>query len=323
MPCYYPLTGYVSRRPSPKGKYPIVFNIHDGWADRKVTLPCGRCIGCRLERSRQWAMRCVHEASMYDNNCFITLTYRDERLPVDGSLDLTVFQRFMKRLRKAYGPGIRFFHCGEYGSEFARPHYHACLFNFDFSDRVFLKENNGCRLFTSKSLIDLWCDSNGIDLPKPAGWIGYYNPKAIGFSTVGDVTFESAAYVARYCTKKVTGINAETHYCGLKPEYVTMSRGCKRLKTGGIGYSWFQKWKDDVFPLDHVIVRGHECKPAKYYDDLYSLTNEQEMDIIKDVRNELARLNPDENRPARLAVREKVVLHNAANLRRGYEANGV
>ena len=90
MPCYSPLHGYRSKSVNPAtGKRSIVFSPSEGFTDFKLALPCGQCIGCRLERSRQWAMRCMHEASLYKNNCFITLTYAPEKLPPSGSLQLT------------------------------------------------------------------------------------------------------------------------------------------------------------------------------------------------------------------------------------------
>lgn len=94
MACFYPLKAYQQ----PGGD----IKFHDNGKGRYLELPCGQCIGCRLERSRQWAMRCVHEASMHDNNCFITLTYNPENLPPDGGLIKSDFQKFMKRLRKYY-----------------------------------------------------------------------------------------------------------------------------------------------------------------------------------------------------------------------------
>ena len=137
MPCFHPLTGYLARDANASGKRSIVFDPKLALGvDVKRQVPCGRCIGCRLERSRQWAMRCVHEASLYKNNCFITLTFNDYYLPKDGSLHVEHFQKFMKRLRKRFGSGVRYFQCGEYGELLRRPHYHACLFNFDFPDRV-------------------------------------------------------------------------------------------------------------------------------------------------------------------------------------------
>ena len=141
MPCYNPLKGYRSRTLNASGKRSIVFNLREGYVDQPIEVPCGQCIGCRLERSRQWAVRCVHEASLYKNNCFVTLTYSDDKLPSDGSLHFDHFQKFMKRLRRFYDDSrIRFFHCGEYGEQYSRPHYHCCLFNFDFVDKKFWKK---------------------------------------------------------------------------------------------------------------------------------------------------------------------------------------
>lgn len=246
MACYKPLKGYRSRVVNPEtGRRSIVFNVRQGDQNLPLDVPCGQCIGCRLERSRQWAMRCVHEASLHERNCFITLTYRDECLPLDGSLVLKDFQDFMKRLRKKYGAGIRFFHCGEYGEKFSRPHYHACLFNFDFPDKVLFRDCEGAKLYVSESLAELWCD---------------------GFSTIGDVTFESAAYVARYVTKKITGDKAEDHYGSRVPEYTTMSR------RPGIGRGWYLQYRSDVYPSDEVVLRGgRSMKPPKAYDRYFEV----------------------------------------------------
>lgn len=236
MPCYNPLQGYRSRHLNASGKRSIAFNIHDGFIDQPITVPCGQCIGCRLERSRQWAIRCVHEASLYDENCFVTLTYDNAHLPDDGSLDKTHFQKFMKRLRKYYGNyRLRYFHCGEYGERFARPHYHLCIFGFDFPDKELWKETSGGKLYISDTLNEIW---------------------GKGYCVLGDVTFESAAYVARYITKKITGDKADEHYVDKKtgvlrlPEYITMSR------RPGIGSDWYSKYSTDAFPSDFIVIRG-------------------------------------------------------------------
>lgn len=244
MSCYHPLRAFRAGV-NDNGRMRLVWK-QSGTAGVEVFLPCGQCVGCRLERSRQWAMRCVHEASMNDDNCFITLTYNDEYLPKDMSLDVREFQLFMKRLRKEFGAGIRFYHCGEYGENFGRPHYHAILFGFDFADKVFLMKRGEHILYESPSLTRLW---------------------GKGFASIGAVTFESAAYVARYVMKKVTGDAAEAHYQGRKPEYTTMSRGSKKLRTGGIGKGWIEKFKSDVYPSDECIVRGKSVKPPRYYDN--------------------------------------------------------
>lgn len=243
-----------------------------------LQLPCGQCVGCRLERSRQWAVRCMHEASLHEDNCFITLTYDDASLPEDGSLDKRHWQLFAKRMRKRCG-SFRFFHCGEYGEKLGRPHYHACIFGFDFPDKVYFKDSHsGEKLYTSRLLDDLW---------------------SLGYGTVGAVSFESASYVARYVMKKVTGEAADSHYGGLQPEYVTMSR------RPGIARGWFERWSNEVFPSDEVIARGFPCKPPRYYDVLQEAAEPSVFDLVKRKRRIELRKHSKDLTPERLAVREK------------------
>lgn len=314
MACFRPLLGYRSNVVNPRtGKRSIVFNPRDGFIDLPVVLPCGRCIGCRLERSRQWAIRCVHEASLYSDNCFITLTYSDDHLPDGGALVLKHYQDFMKRLRFRFlgsrkvhrpekggkgAPGIRFFHCGEYGEKFARPHYHACLFNFDFPDKKLWSEKRGHRLYTSAILEKLW---------------------PFGFSTIGDVTFESAAYVARYIMKKVTGEPADAHYGGRPPEYVTMSRGGRGTGHGGIGKGWYEKFNGEVYPADSVVMRGREMKPPKFYDRLFEIEYPTDFAMLK-IRRKLTALEHERKNPdQRLGEREYYQELKSKALKRGYE----
>lgn len=297
MTCYSPLRGYKSKSVNPSGKRSIVFNVHDGFADMPIEVPCGQCIGCRLERSRQWAMRCVHEASLYDDNCFITLTFNDDNLPDDGSLHKEDFQKFMKRLRKLiYPQTVRYFHCGEYGEKFQRPHHHACLFNFDFLDKELYTIRNGIKLFRSSTLETLW---------------------PFGFCTVGEVTFESAAYVARYCVKKVTGKKAGEHYGERQPEYTTMSR------RPGIGKGFYENFKSDIFPHDYVVVssgrRNITCRPPRYYSNAFELEDEKEFKKIKRRRKELARASPDFDDYDRLEVKRIIKEKQAKKLKRGIE----
>lgn len=291
MTCYHPIVGYRSRAGRQEnGAWPVVFNPAEGYIDMRVSVPCGRCIGCRLDRSRQWAVRCVHEAAQYgQNNCFITLTYNDENLPEDGGLRMEDFQKFMKRLRKEYGEGIRFFHCGEYGDKMARPHYHACLFNFKFPDLTLWLVRKGTKHYRSASLEKLW---------------------PYGHSLVGEVTFESAAYVARYITKKVMGKKAEEFYKGKAPEYITMSR------RPGIGKNWIDKNMKDVYPLDAVVIReGFKAKPPRYYDYIYDIHDHDGMKKVKQKRRSKAK----EDDVYRLEVKEKIQLIKAEKLIRPLE----
>lgn len=192
---------------------------------------------------------------MHAVNSFITLSYGEEFLPLNGSLDYAVFQAFMKRLRQRAWRNdssnrIRFYMCGEYGELRQRPHYHSCLFGFDFYDKLYLgKSPAGSKLYRSAMLEELW---------------------PYGFSSVGEVTFESAAYVARYCMKKITGPRADEHYSVVNidtgeisvrtPEFNHMS-----LKPG-IGGPWIKKFMSDVYPHGKVVVRGRECPPPRFYD---------------------------------------------------------
>lgn len=261
MTCYHPLLAYRE-----DGK--VVFNKPFPLA-KGFNLPCGQCIGCRLKYSQEWAVRLMHENQMHDQSCFVTLTFSPESLQArenPNSLDKSEFQRFMKRLRKQYGKKIRFFHCGEYGEENKRPHYHAILFGVDFEDKELFKVRDEIRLYTSEKLAKLW---------------------PYGFVTLGQVSLESCAYVARYVTKKITGKDAENHYIywdpltgegtPIQPEYATMSR------KPGIGKEWFDKYKSDVYPHDYVVVKKHKIRPPRYYDKLLT---EEELAKIKIKRQE-------------------------------------
>lgn len=269
MPCYKPLCAYRQKTVL-SAKPTIVFGrehlqFYDAPSARKLLLPCGQCIGCRLERSRRWAVRLMHEASLHERNSFITLTYDQEHVPKDGSLKVRDFQLFMKKLRRGSSGPLRFFHCGEYGEKTGRPHYHVCLFGENFSDdrNGWSITKQGNPLFTSKRLSEVWGN---------------------GQAFIGELTFESAAYVARYCLKKVTGEKAEAHYQGRRPEYVTMSR------RPGIGQGWFQKWAREVYPSDSVVMRGREMLPPPYYDKLLEAVDPG---LFKRVKEERSRERPE------------------------------
>ena len=305
MPCYHPLKGWKSKSVNPvTGKRPVTFNRKQAYVDMPVTIPCGQCVGCRLERSRQWAIRCIHEAEMHEKNCFVTLTFNEEHLPKDRSIDVRHWQKFMKRLRKKYGSGIRYFHCGEYGDINMRPHYHAIIFGHDFDDKKLWKIKDENPLYVSDELQELWSH------PKSG--------EPFGFCSLGAVTFQSCAYVARYIMKKQTGKSASDHYQWIdpetgeihqrKPEYVTMSR------RGGIGQAWLKKYKPDIFPNDFVVINGRKMRLPKYYDRQLELEHPAEFRSVKSARVVEAKRHSDNNTPERLKVREQVKLKQAERL---------
>jgi hypothetical protein len=240
--------------------------------------PCGGCIGCRLDYSIEWAIRCVHEAVLWEENCFLTLTYRNEDLPPDGSLQKKHVQNFMKYLRKEISPRkVRFYGAGEYGDKGFRPHYHICLFNYDFPDKVLFRQ--GSRRF-----------HNGVYIPGHDKDL--YISKMLeriwgkGFCTIGELSYQSAAYVARYVTKKITGTSElsqrmiKNRYQGKEREFALMSR------RPGIGADFFKKYFNDLFPKDFTTVDGHKKKIPRYYDYLLENQDSELFQHIQEFREE-------------------------------------
>lgn len=310
MTCYKPLKAYRNELGEIK--------FTDDGKSHPMEVPCGQCIGCKLDYSRQWATRIVHEASLHNDNCFITLTYNPENLPPDCGLIKRDFKNFMKKLRKKYVPknpynkklqkkeyeefreknGIRYFHCGEYGERDNRPHYHAIIFNFNFDDWTYLFDSpSGEEIYTSPTLEKIWGQ---------------------GFVTIGKVTFESAAYCARYCVKKINGpmeeiIDDKTglkHYerfnnftgeiIEVQKEYATMST------VPAIAHNWIRNYKSDCYPKDFTTIRGKRTPNPRYYDKYLKSIDEVMYDDIKSARQLKMALLSDDNTEQRLSDREVV-----------------
>ena len=242
MPCFHPLQAWQKC----KGQQPV-FKYVPGY--RELTLPCGQCRGCRLERSRQWAVRCMHEKSMHEQSCFLTLTFRDDCEPdlSKGHGHLYKYlQDFMKRYRARFPDHeMKMYMCFEYGEQFGRPHFHACIFGHDFDDKKHYKRTkHGDILYTSATLESLWPH---------------------GFCPIGALTFESAAYVSRYVMKKQTGKAADEHYTFIDPDTgEIIRRPCEFNRMSnrpGIGAGWIDRFHSDVYPSDEVIVNGKPSKP--------------------------------------------------------------
>ena len=245
MTCFHPIRATRFYDPE-SGKYVISFDDRKLGVGDTLLLPCGQCLGCRLDHAKMWSIRCMHEAQMHEKNCFITLTYDDAHLPDGGSLKPKDLQDFWKRLRFRFpNSKIRYYACGEYGDKLSRPHYHAIVFGFDFPDKkAFFRSRRGDIVYRSKILEELWDK---------------------GISSIGSVTPESCGYVARYVVKKFKGKGADDFYHGLVPEFVVMSR------RPGIAREWFEKFKSDVFPGDFVVdKKGHKVKTPRYYEKLLS-----------------------------------------------------
>lgn len=282
MPCYSPLTAYQGY----SGE--VVFTEHKCRDIRRtLQLPCGQCHGCRLERTRQQAIRCTHEAKLYKENSFLTLTYNDQFLPKGGTLVKEHAQNFIKRLRYYY-PNTRYYTGGEYGETTYRPHYHICLFGKDWQDKKFYTRNKqGDKIWTSAELEHIW---------------------GMGQCTTGELNFRTAAYTARYIMQKRTGDaakwwyrrwNADTgEYTILLPEFNLMSQS--------LGKEFFYQYKSDFYPHDYAIVNGKEQKPPKLYDRLLKELDPEMWEDVTERREWEAYQKRADNTPARLAVKERV-----------------
>lgn len=303
MSCYHPLKAFpVGVHVSGKTKYKICsYDTHHvtqytsdgGWhpisepfygstgvhRTEYVEIPCGKCIGCRLDYSRQWANRCMMEVQYHENSLFLTLTYDDDHVPKSYYPDpetgeaqevLTLckrdFQLFMKRLRKNSGQDLRYFACGEYGSTTFRPHYHAIVFGLKLDDLEVYQHKRNYVYYTSPFLSSCWSN---------------------GFAIVGEVNWDTCAYTARYIMKKADGIEkAFFDDFGLQNEFTLMSR------KPGIARQFYEEHKD-IYDYDLINIStpkgGKQFRPPRYYDKIFDIENPEEMSKIKQKRKDMAK----------------------------------
>jgi len=246
-------------------------------------------------------MRCIHEAKLHSHNTMITLTYSDGNLPKFGSLRKRDFQLFMKRLRKHARKRLRVYPCGEYGERFKRPHYHACIFGYDFPDKTPVRVTVDGTHYTSDILSKIW---------------------GKGRVECTDVNFKTAAYVARYILKKKTG-KAALGYTVFdkKTGEILGEREAEfsslMSRKPGIGREWLEQYRRDVYPYGHVIINGKSCQPPKYYDNVHELLYPDEIKKLKKTR--LVKISKVNNTTIRLAAREKLQKLKLKQLKRSYE----
>lgn len=361
MPCFKPIAAvqpYPGAQPLLFG--PVATHGHLRPLTGRIDLPCNDCIGCFRRTSLEWACRCVHEAQMHRYNSYITLTYDDNNLPANNSLHHPHFVRFMKDVRHAIArndenlllerdelstertskrasrirdltsslatvgpdenqnrlpsllaltrailtPEIKFYMAGEYGEKYGRPHYHSLLFGVDFRDKTYHgKTKAGEKIYRSYTLEKLW---------------------PYGYSSIGAVTFNSAAYISRYIMKKRRGDGNTENYEILdletgeiyikKKEYNCMSRA------EGIGKAWLEEFTPDVYHRDRVITKqGRELRPPRYYDKLYKKMDAAHLQHLKHARELEALAQKAHHTPARLAVQEEVAKAKARFQTRNFE----
>lgn len=289
MPCYRPLKGYRS----PGGQ--IKFGRPGAWVDRPTSVSCGNCIGCRNQHALTWATRIMHETQMAEESCFLTTTYDDAHLPSDRSLHVEHAQAFIKALRRRSKP-FKYYLCGEYGSTTLRPHYHYCIMGESFAtDRTYYrKTKNGDSLYRSETVNAAW----------PHGT----------HNLIGELSTQSACYVASYVNKKYRGSYSDMYYRTLfiedgiatvhqlHPEFATMSR------RPGLGKTWFEKYHRDVYPSDQVIINGVPRRPPTFYDNLLKERDPELHKQIKHKRILEGNRHLEDQTAERQATREAVAL---------------
>ncbi len=275
-----------------------------GW--EHLSLPCSQCIGCRADKAKEWALRCIHESNQHEHNSWVTLTYDPEHLPYGGDLHPPDLQKFLKRLRRKTPP-IRFYACGEYGEALSRPHYHICIFGYDFPDKTTWRLDQEKTYYRSALLESCW---------------------KLGNSEIGDLTVETAGYTARYCMKKINGKKAATHYeklvtdtgeiIQLHPEFARMSNRTEPGKPGGIGATWYAAYQSDT-AKDFVTHNGKKYKIPAYYDKIFGSQNPEALELLKQKRQDRAEQYVYDQTPQRLESREACLRARLATLQRPLE----
>lgn len=261
-------------------------------------IPCGQCMACRIKRTKEWAQRCLAEQKTSKRQCyFLTLTYNDDSVldKVIYTISRRTFEvgyhtnlvkseliSFIKDLRAYWKyhfneDDIRFFGCGEYGSETGRCHFHLILFNIDIPDlhyRTIVTKTGGFKKVLCSDIIDkIWKK---------------------GFVTIGTVTADSCSYVAGYCQKKLTGLSKENYLSQIQEynskhpdfpvevqneEFIHMSR------MPGIGREFFDLYKDKIYDNDEIAFPKLIAKPCSYYDKLFDLEQAELLEVIKNKRH--------------------------------------
>lgn len=274
-------------------------NYHDS-----VLVPCGRCDGCLLDRSRDWATRLMLEGMYHERMYFITLTYNDKFLPVvyhangitgevDGKIPTLCksdIQYFNKRLRRAFNnEHIRFYLIGEYGPSTERPHYHGIYFGLPELKLIPSGKNAlGQKYYTSPEIQKCWSATDHQDLKDQERGVYRLNgeassgqdPDDFGFISVEPATYDTCAYTARYCSKKLLGDSAVYYeYKNIVPPFSLMSR------KPGIARQYYEDHKEQIYEHDEIILTlrdaGKKLKPPKYYNALYDIDEHDIMEEIK------------------------------------------
>lgn len=274
MGCYHPIPARQGRPGNP-----VVLWAPIGTAD--LWLDCQKCIGCRAKRADQWAQRCVHEASHWDSNIFVTLTYADEKLPKSGHLLPRDFTLFVKRFRKEQRKRIRYFGCGEYGEDTGRPHYHLALFNTRLPDGTYYSTRDGNDIYNSDALERIW---------------------GKGRTEYGQFTADAAAYIAQYQLKKQ---RYDPAFDTPDEDGVLKQKPFLRFSKG-LGKDWLEKYHTDL-RQGYIYQDGFKTGIPRYYRERLKKHHANDYDRATYAQHQHRHENPGDRRdPERLKAQEYI-----------------
>jgi len=217
---------------------------------KEVNLPCGVCFGCRMDNSRMWSLRMMHQAKFSSSSYFVTLTYSPEHMPLHGDLNYDHLQDFWKKARHSFqgSEQLRYFACGEYGDQSLRPHYHFAGFDWNIKDLRLFKNTDHGSYFLSDDLASCW---------------------GFGHVIVAPLEYQSAAYVARYVTKKMRGKNLRflaDEYADPVTGEVPSYKVERAFQSQGLGLKWYQANQQEVWDLDGCLYDNkYMVSPPRYY----------------------------------------------------------
>jgi hypothetical protein len=278
--CYRPLTAYRDLSET-ETKSKLIFTSQPAPNLAEVILPCGKCIGCRLNHAENWAVRMMHEKDLHDENSFITLTYDDEHLPHGGTLQYDDVTKFIKRLRKVTDKNLSYYYSGEYGDSTKRPHYHMILFGTEFNEPITYKgkpnekshhytSDQDHKFYTSTLLTDLW---------------------GKGHADFSNVSYDTCMYVAKYITKKINISHLTPDE--LKSSYIRYVEGeeiqvaqeqARMSRKPAIGKKWLETYWSDVYNHDYCVIQGKKLRAPKYYDKWLEGNNPDLFEKVKESR---------------------------------------
>lgn len=269
-------------------------------------LPCGKCLGCRLDYARDWAVRCKHELLFHDQACFVTLTFDDDHLPKKG-VEKSDLQDFFKRLRSrlAYNnhdpPALSYLACGEYGSRTFRPHYHAIIFGWCPSDCKYFFTDSGSKsnVYKSDELQSLW---------------------KFGFVTVGlDVSYECCNYVARYVVKKQTQEEISDVFFEKNNKPFLLSS-----RRPALGRRYLERYSEEVLRSGEVIVPGRfRSKVPRYYEKYAEEKNPEKWLKVKKRRRKImkSRFKSETDMYDQLSVKSVYLTERTKKIMKGCNTN--